>query len=363
MMENKNFFITNFLNFLTDEKKFFEKHKNRFVTFFCDLVKKHYPQTDIESQKKNIALFYDNLFLTPYLKDGNFVHITNLLNYLEQKDIEFNLINKTFLLLTNQYIKHIFPTSNIEQLKILVMLFEFYTEILHSHITTLNQDIDNSLPKEIYKIFKSQETIYVFGVYKGIPISNPSKILQLNRKEHSIKVYANNYQIIASKFQKEVYLLESKNNLTLKAFVENIDPVKKILTLTNLEKVKRSIVKRNYLRVQPKEEIKAFITYENQKFEGTIYDLSIKGISLISEKLPIEINSYVNINFSLLIKTEYRFSLMAQIRSISSHNDKIRYHLYFEPNKKEETLLEKYIKRREKEIIRELMFYLKSILV
>jgi len=360
-MNNKNFFITNFLNFLLSEKNFFEKQRNRFAIFFCESVKKHYPQIDIESQKEEITFFYDNLFLTPYLKDGNFSPIIDFLDYLEEAHIDFDIINKTFLLLANQYIKYIFPNANIGKLKNLTQLLEFYIDTLKTRNELL--ETDNSLPKEILKIFDSQETIYVFGVYKGVPISNPSKILNVNRKTKSIKVYANNYQIVASKFQKEVYLLESKKNLTLKAFVEDIDPIKKILTLTNLEKVKRGVTKRNYIRVQPKEEIKASIIYNDQIFEGKIYDLSIKGISIISDKMPIEINNYLKIEFHLFAKAQYKFSFVAQLRSISSYNNKIRYHVYFEPNSKEEILLEKYIKKREKEIIKELMFYLKSVFV
>ena len=357
-MSNKNFFITNFLNFIEEEKSFFKKNKIKFITSFSELIKKSYPQ--IEIQQEIIDKFYESLFIKPYLK-GNLSDIIEFLNYLQQKHIDIEIINKAFLFLTNQYIKYIFSTSNIEKLKTLVLLLDFYVENLKSHIEIIN--IDNSLPKEIYKIFKNQQTIYVFGVYKGIPISHPSKILAINKKEKSIKVNANNYQIIASKFQKEIYILEPKTNLTLKALVIDIDPIKKILTLVNLEKVKRSITKRNYLRVQPKEEIKAYII-DKEIYEGIIYDISIKGISILSKKLPLEINQFINVKFTLPIKKElYEFYIMSQLRSISSYNGKIRYHFYFEPNKKEEILLEKYVKAREKEIIRELMFYLKNTFI
>jgi len=360
-MNNKNFFITNFLNFLLSEKKFFEKQRNRFALFFSESVKKHYPQIDIDSQKEEITLFYDNLFLTPYLKEGNFSPVINFLEYLEENHLSFNIIDKTFLLLANQYIKSIFPNADIGKLKNLTLLLEFYSENLKSRNNLL--ETESSLPKEIIDIFDSQKTIYVFGVYKGIPISNPSKILNLGEKENTIKVYANNYQIVASKFQKEVYLLEPKSNLTLKGFIEKAEPVKKILTIGRLENVKRSIVKRNYLRVQPKTEITALINYKEQIFKGIIYDLSIKGISIIADKLPVEINDYLKIEFRLFAKAQYKFSFVAQLRSVSAYNDKLRYHLYFETDTKEEILLEKYIKKREKEIINELMIYLKSVFV
>jgi len=360
-MNEKNFFVSNFLNFIINEESFFKKNQNKFTKSFCELVRKLYPQCDIESEKELVSLFYENLFIKPYLKNGNFSQVIDFLHYLNEKHIEFNIINKAFLLLANKYIKYIFSTSNIQKLKTFSMLIEFYSENLKSHIEILSSE--NNLPKEIFNIFTSQQKIYVFGVYKGIPISHSSKILTLNQKDKSIKVHANNYQIIASKFQKDIYLLEPKKNLTLKAFVEDIDPIKKILTLSHLEKIKRSVTKRNYLRVQPKEEIKAFIIHKDKKFEGTIYDLSIKGISILTDKLPLEINEYVTIEFSLFIKERYNFHLMSQLRSISSYNDKIRYHFYFEPPKQEEILLEKYIKTREKEIIKELMFYLKSTFI
>jgi len=358
-MNSKNFFVTNFLNFIEKEKSFFKKNKTKFIVSLSELIKKSYPQ--IEIQKEIINRFYESLFIEPYLNKGNLSYVTEFLNYLQEKHINIEILNKTFLFLVNQYIKYIFPTSNIENLKTFVLLLDFYAENLKNRVEITN--IDNSLPKEIYKIFKNRQTIYVFGVYKGIPISHPSKILAISKKEKSIKVNANNYQIIASKFQKEIYILEPKTNLTLKALVIDTDPVKKILTLVNLEKVKRSMAKRNYLRVQPKEEIKAYII-NKEVYEGIIYDISIKGISILSKKLPLEINQFINVKFTLPIKKElYEFYIMAQLRSISSYNEKIRYHFYFEPNKKEEILLEKYIKAREKEIIRELMFYLKNTFI
>jgi len=358
-MSNKNFFITNFLSFIIDENSFFKKNKSKFIVFFNELIKKSYPQIDLE--KEYIELFYENLFIKPYLKKGNFSHIVDFLNYLQQKHIEFEIINKTFLLLANQYIKYIFPTSSIEKLKRLTLLLEFYTENLKSHIELSDKEF--SLPQEVYQIFKNQKTIYLFGVYKGIPISHNSKIINVDTKKNTIEVNSNNYQIVASKFQKEIYILEPKSNLTLKAFVEKSNPVRKTLTLMNLEKITREITKRNYIRVQPKEKIKAFIIDKNQIFEGIIYDISLKGISILSKKIPLEINQYAEIEFSLNIKEKHNFSIMAQLRSISSYQDKIRYHFYFEPDKKEEILLEKYTKKREKEIIKELMFYLKSTFI
>ena len=358
-MNNSNFFKSNFLNFLVNESSFFKKNKKKFVVSFCELVKKYYPQVEIPI--KEVEIFYDNLFLEPYLKTENFSPIINFLNYLTQKHIEFEIINKTFLLLVNQYIKYIFSTSDIERLKKFTLLIDFYSENLKTHIESIH--FSKNLPKEIYKIFKEQRTIYVFGVYKGVPISNPSKILSIDKDTNTIKVNANSYQIVASKFQKDIYILEPKSNLTLKAYVEDIDPIKKTLTLSGLEKVKRSIAKRNYLRVQPKEEVKAYIV-KDKKYEGIIYDISIKGISILSQKIPLDINEFVKVEFDLNIKKElYHFTFTAQLRSISSQNGKIRYHFYFEPNPKEEILLEKYIKQREKEIIRELMFYLKSTFI
>ena len=359
MPDNKKFFKEQFLEFIEEENNFFTHYKKRFLASFLKILEKNYPNVHLKKEDiKNLTNFYNALFLNPALKTSDYHDLITIFDLLANYKIEKTIINKSFLLMTNHYIKYIFATSNIQKLKKLINLIDFYIDFLNYHFK--EDYFINKLPKEIYKFYRSKQDLYVFGVYKGVPISHNTTIISVNKKENSIKIYANNYQIVAAKFQKEIYLLEPKSNTTLKAYVSDVNSYQKILTLTNIEKIDRSIAKRNYIRVQPKDKIKVNITYKNKEYEGSIYDLSIKGISIISKKIPMDINDSALISFTLSTKDEVcYFSFPSELRSISTYSEGFfRYHFYFEPNPKEESDLEKYIKHREKEIVKELIFYL-----
>ena len=359
MPDNKKFFKEQFLEFIKEEKNFFSHYQKRFIANFLKILEKNYPNIKLnKDDMENLNNFYKGLFLNPALKTSDYHDLISIFDLLNHYKIEKNIINKSFLLMTNHYIKYIFATSNIQRLKKLINLIDFYIDFLNYHFK--EDYFINKLPKEIYKFYRSKQNLYVFGVYKGVPISHNTTIISVNKEENSIKIYANNYQIVAAKFQKEIYLLEPKSNTTLKAYVSNVQSYQKILTLTNIEKIDRSIAKRNYIRVQPKDKTEVKIQYKDKEYTGSIYDLSIKGISIISKKIPMDINDSALISFTLSAKNEVcYFGFLSELRSISTYSDNLfRYHFYFEPNHKEESDLEKYVKYREKEIVKELIFYL-----
>ncbi len=280
--------------------------------------------------------FYISLFIKPSIKNNNYKDLIIMSDLLKKYKTNKAIINKSFLLMINHYIKYIFASSDIQKLKKLINLIDFYSNFLNYHFE--EENFISKLPKIIFRLYDLKQKLYVFGVYKGVPISHNTQIISINKKENSIKIYANNYHIVAAKFQKEIYLLEPKSNTTLKAYVSDINTHQKILTLTNIHKVDRSITKRNYIRVQPKDKIKAKIEYKDKIYEGNIYDLSIKGISIISKKIPMDINDNALISFTLKSKDEKcDFNFYSSLRSISTYSDNLlKYHFYFGPTPKEE---------------------------
>jgi len=349
-----NFFKKNFLGFLLNEKKFFEKTQNDYIKDFYNLIIKNSPNT-INLTKELVKNFYNSLFISPFLKTGKFNDIKNFIFFLNQNRIEISLIDKSFYLIANKFIKYNFKNSNLEKLKTLSYLLDFYSKYLKSNITT--EIISKEIPKEILEIFNENKKIYLFSVYKSIPISNPSTILSIDTENKTITISATPYQIIATNFQKEVYIVEPSKSLTFKAFAIKSNYYEKTITLSEIQKINRSALKRNYLRVQPKEEILAKIFYKDKTIEGTIFDISIKGVSILATKTDLQIKDNAIVEFEI---NNTHFSFLSELKSVSEFNNIYRYHFYFEPTLKEENELEKYIKQREKEIVKELMFYMKK---
>ena len=353
-MNSKNLFLSKFYEFLINEISFFKEYKKVYIVNFLQLLKKKYPQIKITKNIKNrVSKFYDALFLKPALKYGNFTSLIDMKDFLTENQIDEKLLNKIALLMANSYIKTIFSSSDLEKLKTFTLLLDFYNKFIKNNIKNQPIPFDNQMPSFIKELYEKQSILILFGVYKGIPISNKTKILSI-RGDH-IKVKANNYQLIASKFQKEIYILDTKTNKTFKAYVKDFILHKKELILTDIKEIKRDALKRNYIRVQPKEDIEVIINLD-KTYKGKMYDISIKGISILSEEnIPININEMTEINFTLLNEN---FKFIVELKSISEYNNFYRYHFYFEPTPIEEEKLEKYITKREKEIINELTNYL-----
>jgi hypothetical protein len=334
----------------------------KFIINFLEILKKQNPHLPVTIAHKNFAKeLYEYLFI-----NKNFEKITintSTLNELKEANVNLeDIFNKLFLILANSFIKHVLKEKNsIHELKKMSSLLEFYIDYISYYIKEPIA-INSKLPKEIKEYFITNKKVYIFNVYKGVPIANSTTIHTLNEEKGTIEVSANYYQIVASKFQKEIYILEPNSNKTFKAFIQKAYPQRKTLELFNIEKVTRKTPKRNYIRVQPKEDIIATIKTQNGAYETIIYDISLKGCALLSnKKIPIEIGDFVKLSFTL---NENTFNLEAELKSITKLNkNSYRYHFYFEPNPKEETLIEKYITTREKEIVKELQIFLKKEII
>ncbi len=362
MVKNK-FFENNFLTFLAQHKSFFLQNEIKFIINFLEILKKKNPNLYITKEYKNfVKELYESFFLNGSFEEFVLNH-SIVIEELKEANIDFeDIFNKLFLLLSNSFIKYIIKEKNsLSQLKKLTSLLEFYLEYLLYHLKEPVFAV-RKIPPEIKEFYIKNIKLALLSVYKGIPITSTTTIRYLNEEKGLVEVQANYYQIVASKFQKEIFLLEPKTNKTFKAYISEVFPEEKVLELYNIEKVNRKAAKRNYIRVQPHKDIIVNITKNSQNFETKMYDISLRGTALISpNKLPLEVGDIVNISFILDIEKPYYFNLQAELKSISKlNNATFRYHFYFEPNPKDEKILEKYITQREKEIIKELQIFLKK---
>jgi hypothetical protein len=362
------FFEHNFLSFLSEHNNFFKHYQLKFVVSVLEILKKKNPNLKITNEYKE---FVENLYKSFFIENNfeNFIlKNPQMSNELKEANIDFaEILNKAFLLMSNSFIKKIIKEKDaISKLKKIASLLEFYIEYIKYH---LNEPFfsNTKLPKEIKECYLNNIKLSLFSVYKGIPISHITTIHTLNEEKGFIEVSANYYQIIASKFQKEIYLLEPKSNKTFKANIAEVYPNRKILELSNIEKINRKTPKRNYIRVQPHKKTEVILKKDDKKYITEMYDISLKGSAVYSDKkLPFEIGDFIILEFYLEFdeNSTYFFSLQGELKSISKLNEQTyRYHFYFEPNPQEEKILEKYIIKREKEIIKELQIYLKKELI
>jgi len=342
-----------FSPFLEENSIFFKEYKQKTISILKDLILK---TNKIDKKELLIYLsnFYDEIFSTSTNTFTSFNFISKLNNIN-------NILNKTFLFLANNYIKYIFKNENsIEKLVTFSKLCDFYLTYLQHYQNSISKK--SKLPNEILKYFSNAKSIIYLTVFKGIPISYKTYIKDL--KDNEIEIKINSHQIISAKFQKQVYILLPD---TAKTFIANIKKIKqneKTVLLNNLSDIKRDKIKRNFIRVQPKEEINVHIKYKNMEFNGQIYDLSLRGLAVISNPLDIAISDKVTIYLKFKYTEPIKITTKAELVSITKIDKKqYKYHFYFVLPLKDEISLEKYICYREKEIINELNQYIQHSLI
>ncbi len=346
--------LNNFSSFIIENKIFFVNIKPKILESFVELLKK--------TNKNNNAIiaeeFYDALFLD--IKKQNF-ELFSKISELTNNNL---ILNRVFLLMINNYIKFILKDEkSIEKLSKFTKLCDFYVTYL-SQYTQKTFELNSKIPNEITDYFASNKAIIYLTVFKGIPISYKTYIKELDKKRGEVVVKINSYQIISAKFQNQVYIVNPDTGKTFTCNIKNIIQNKKLVILYNFNSIKRNDIKRNYIRVQPRKKVLAILEYKNSIFNGEVYDISLKGIAVVSKPVKIDISDKVELDLEFnCANTIVDINIMAELISVTKIDDSIyKYHFYFDLKTKDETILERYISNREKEIVNELNQYIKTSL-
>jgi c-di-GMP-binding flagellar brake protein YcgR len=331
---------------LNKHKTFFKNYETKFIEIFSKQLHENILST------KEIKLIYHVLFIKPFiLKNRQIPALINIESKLRNYDISlYSILERVFFFLSNNFIKYLLVNQNhYSELYELSSICNFYLEYFKNHLAK-----ENPLLPEIYEIYKNKEKITIYNVYKGIPISCQTHISSIEKNDIIVPSTLN--FIVASKFNKEIYFNQKHKNYYFIGEIKDFNVTDKTITLTNIKKIDRQIPKRKHIRVQPKEEIEVIVISNNTTIKSKLYDISIQGMALILDNNYFEISENVETIFTLTVDNKkYLLNIIGEIRSITKiYEHTYKYHIYFEPNPKDEKILEKYIVNREKEIINEL---------
>lgn len=340
------------IKIIEQNKNFFKNYENKFIELFIKILN----QKNILSFEE-IKKIYNLFFIEPFLLENK--HITEILK-IEEKLSYYDyslslLLERIFFFMTNAFIKYLLINQlKYSNLKDFTIICNFYLEYLNKHKFN-----ETELPKEIFEIYKNKEKITVYNAYKGIPISYQTNIIDI--QNDSIIINSSVNFILASKFNNEIYFNQENKNYYFTGEVKDFDLNNKTVTVTNIKKIQRDLPKRKHIRVQPNEEIEVIIIGETNNIKAKLFDISLQGMAIILDNNYFEISEKVETMFTLEIDKKYIMDIIGEIKSITKIDENIyKYHIYFKPNQKDEKILEKYIIKREKEIISELKRLIKD---
>ena len=354
--------INHFITFIEENKKFFIEYEDKFVKILLELISKTSPNIEIDKIfKLKVKNLYESLFIEPFIKNEKVIDLDFVLFELEYSSI----LNRFFLIMANSYIKEIinYPKS-VEKLLTFTRLCDFYLNYLIEYKE--KNVISNKVPHEIVHLFDKKKPIIYLTVFRGVPISYKTYIEEIDTQNQEISLKINSYQLIASKLQNKAYIIDPVSAKAFTAYIKDIDEIEKKVILYNFLSTKRSHIKRNFIRVQPATKIEINMFYNHNLYNGTIYDISLRGVAVIARTIK---NAKVSDKFELEIEIAFNgqvvhFTIIAELVSITKLNNfQCKYHFYFKLPPKDEMKLEKYIVYREKEIIKELNEHIKNTLL
>ena len=130
------------------------------------------------------------------------------------------------------------------------------------------------------EIFSAGKEISLLNVFKGIPLSFPAKIEQID--ENHIHVCTENHQAVCMYLEKSTYIQSDMLPEVLRADVIDLDAENHLATLGNFSQVKSDIGSRHLVRIQPQEPLEGDIqlTVEDSVERGELADISQNGLGI-----------------------------------------------------------------------------------
>lgn len=216
------------------------------------------------------------------------------------------------------------------------LLLQFFTNIM-----------TNSLP------------VKLLNIYKGLPISTPTRILKV--EEGKIFVKTEKIQKFVMEIEKRVVFQSPHLPGDIEAEFHMSDAQRPLAILKNPKKMESSINNRKHTRVTVTSRLPIFIKLGKSHFSGYIHDISINSIAVHFNLGKFEQNtlngSRVRVSFKLPWENEEGFVNVAVDGKILFHRDEREYHkmvVILENDEMSESYIFDYIYKRQRELVKEI---------
>lgn len=204
------------------------------------------------------------------------------------------------------------------------------------------------------QIRRKKAKITTFNTYHGVPIQYKATIIHTTQE--SVYIKAHPIQTAAAISQKDIYILGySPLEYDIHAHVR---PVKYkghlLLELSSLNILKETLYQRQNVRVEPAEPVSISITTATQTYKVRLFDISLGGLAVVTDK-RLQIEKYNSVKLKIgknLLDKE--IEIKAVLVHISLFETSQKYHFQLNLTSSQELLLNRYIAKREAQIIQRL---------
>ncbi|MBE0491566.1 MAG: PilZ domain-containing protein [Sulfurospirillum sp.] len=297
----------------------------------------------LKMQKEGVMIgFLINRSILFFLE--NFIHNIQKNNPLFCKYIETMVLNTTY------FIRH-FETHICDKYKAQILNLNFDSDA--------NTIIGNNILTIFQNLKKTNESVTLFNLYKGVPIKHIATVVEIDGD--AVVFQTDAMQEIAMKMDGHAYIMRDAHfNRYIKADIVFSNFYNNTVTLDNFTYLLNMPAnQRENVRVHPDIGVTVRLNNEDaEPIKGKLFDLSINGLAVISEQNNgIYMGAQIEISFELLDSMVYA---QGEILDIIEYKDAFRFCMKIYPDVNNEAIIVEYVQKREKEIIKNLENLLKE---
>ena len=222
----------------------------------------------------------------------------------------------------------------------------------------------NSIIKSFEKMRDESESVEFINLYKGVPIVNRAKVVDIDGSRVAFKM-ENPLQEIAMKLDGKAFILKNdyitryiKADIVYTNFLNDTVVLENFVYLLNMPAAQRE-----YIRVHPDILAKVVLKRDdNVVIEGMLYDLSQSGLGVVSENNEGLFND-AEVYTSFELEEGDLLEVKGKIVNIIEYNGAYRYCIKIFPNLEQVDKIARYVEKRKNEILEDLKRELREYLL
>ncbi len=275
-----------------------------------------------------------------------------------------NFLSNYFYIVVNDYIESFYNLrlgwKRISKFTAAVEDFIDWSQSIDYRVEdtqTLLSDEERAI-SSLEMIREKKVKITVLNTYQGVPIQYKASVIHTTDSTVFLKVHP--IQELAARSQKIIYILAIAP-LEYDLFAQ-VKAVKykghTLLELKEFNILKGSLFQRQSVRVQPKSDTQVQLIYDKLTYKVQLFDISLGGLAVVTSK-RVDIDKFTSLKIKIpdtLFNKEVIFN--AIIVQSSHFENSEKYHFKLNLTNSQETLLSRYIIKRQNEIIQELKKWL-----
>ncbi len=207
-------------------------------------------------------------------------------------------------------------------------------------------------------IAKKDADIRLYNLYKGIPVSEEGKIVEIN--EHMACINTTYEELLyLKKFEEFVYIKHKGFPNIIKGKIFNFNFDKLLVCIKDIEFLDESVLDREHIRIKPQKRIYITIGYKNSTIaSGVIQSISIDSIVVkINKNIIKKLRALQKLEFTLQFKLLAKSSLAIETLNVKAKiykiiGDEIIFTLF--PNSFVQTKISGYVTSVKASLMKEL---------